>query len=121
MSYIGSTKIGKIFLGDVEIAKAYLGTQLVYQSGENWGELERVETISGAITNRLLSSYDTEDHSYDYLTNPTNAYTSATSSYAEIGLTTGANAETYVYYKWDTSDIPDNAIINSVEIGRAHV
>lgn len=31
MLYIGSTKIGKMFLGDVEIAKAYLGNELVFQ------------------------------------------------------------------------------------------
>lgn len=36
MSYIGTTKIGKMFLGTVEIAKAYLGTNLVFQkSGSN--------------------------------------------------------------------------------------
>lgn len=33
MSYIGTTKIGKMFLGDVEIAKAFLGTDLVFQKG----------------------------------------------------------------------------------------
>ena len=32
MSYIGTTKIGKMFLGDTEIAKAYLGTELVFQN-----------------------------------------------------------------------------------------
>lgn len=33
MSYIGTTKIGKMFLGNTEIAKAYLGTELVFQKG----------------------------------------------------------------------------------------
>ena len=33
MSYLGTTKIGKMFLGTVEIAKAYLANTLVYQSG----------------------------------------------------------------------------------------
>lgn len=33
MSYLGTTKIGKMFLGTVEIAKAYLGTNLVFQNG----------------------------------------------------------------------------------------
>lgn len=33
MSYIGTTKIGKMFLGTTEIAKAYLGTDLVFQNG----------------------------------------------------------------------------------------
>ena len=114
MSYFGTNNIGKLFLGSTEIAKAYLGTQLVYQSGENWGELERVETEPGVLSNKLLSSYDTEDYSYYNLTNPGNAYTSATSSYAQIGLTRGASAETYIYFKWDTSSIPQNAVIDSV-------
>ena len=30
MSYIGTTEIGKMFLGDVEIDKAYLGNELVF-------------------------------------------------------------------------------------------
>lgn len=33
MSYIGTTKIGKMFLGNTEIAKVYLGTDLVFQNG----------------------------------------------------------------------------------------
>jgi len=33
MSYLGTTKIGKMFLGSTEIAKAYLGTALVFQNG----------------------------------------------------------------------------------------
>lgn len=33
MSYIGTTKIGKMFLGNTEIAKAYLGTDMVFQKG----------------------------------------------------------------------------------------
>lgn len=32
MSYIGTTEIGKMFLGDVEIDKAYLGNDLVFNS-----------------------------------------------------------------------------------------
>ena len=40
MSYIGTTKIGGMYLGSVEIAKAYLGTDLVYQkSGGGGGEI----------------------------------------------------------------------------------
>ena len=33
MSYIGTTKIGKMYLGNTEISKAYLGSNLVFQSG----------------------------------------------------------------------------------------
>ena len=32
MSYIGTNKVGKMFLGDVAIGKAYLGNDLVYSS-----------------------------------------------------------------------------------------
>ena len=33
MSYIGTTKIGKMFLGTTEVGKAYLGDDLVFQNG----------------------------------------------------------------------------------------
>lgn len=33
MSYLGSTKIGKMFLGGIEIGKAYLGNNLVFDKG----------------------------------------------------------------------------------------
>ena len=33
MSYIGTNKLGKIFLGTTAIGKAYLGTDLVFQTG----------------------------------------------------------------------------------------
>ena len=33
MSYLGTDKIGKVFLGDTEITKSYLGTDLVFQRG----------------------------------------------------------------------------------------
>lgn len=33
MSYLGTTKLGKMYLGDTEIGKAYLGSNLVFQKG----------------------------------------------------------------------------------------
>lgn len=39
MSYIGTTKIGKMYLGATEIAKAYLGNDLVFQNGGGGGGL----------------------------------------------------------------------------------
>ena len=39
MSYIGTTKIGKMYLGNTEIAKAYLGNTLVFQKGGGGGGL----------------------------------------------------------------------------------
>lgn len=110
----GNNTIGSMFLGPNKIGKAYLGENLVWLSDGSWGQMERHESVEGSITNRLLSSYDTEDHAYATFTNPTNAYTASNSTYTEIGMATGASAETYVYYKWDISDIPNNATINSL-------
>lgn len=61
------------------------------------------------------SSYDTTDHSYYALTNPSNAYTNTSStSYCRIRLTTGSQAETWIYFEFDTSSIPANAVIDEV-------
>lgn len=43
MSYIGTTKIGKMYLGTTEIAKAYLGTDLVFQNGLPYTPVEYIE------------------------------------------------------------------------------
>lgn len=39
---------------------------------------------------------------------------SSNTSYTQVNLTTGSNAETYFYYKFDLSSIPEGATINSV-------
>ena len=68
MSYIGTTKIGKLFLGSVEIAKAYLGSDLVFQkAGGGGGDLP-----AGAIPCELVYS---------------NGYT----DFIETGFTPGAS------------------------------
>lgn len=61
------------------------------------------------------SSYDS-DHAYYSVSNITRAYNPAThtSNYAQINLTRGSGAITYIYFKFDTSSIPDNATILSV-------
>ena len=46
--------------------------------------------------------------------NMTNGYTSSTSTYAQIDLTTGAEAVTDFYYKFDLSEIPEDATIMSI-------
>lgn len=60
------------------------------------------------------SSYDTEHYSWRTSSNISNGYTNSSSTnYAEFGqVKTGG--ETYVYYKFDTSSIPDGAEIVSV-------
>lgn len=77
-----------------------------------------VNQAAGAITETKtfhLSSYDSVDKSYHSIANPGNAYTQADSTgYAQVNLTRGKNAQTYVYFNFDTSEIPANATINSI-------
>ncbi len=81
------------------------------QVGQEAGQL----TPHTATETFLLSSYDSVDCSYYSLTNPTRAYTDTSSTnYSTINLTRGSQAETYVYFKFDTSSIPADATIDSV-------
>lgn len=60
------------------------------------------------------TSYD-DDHSWYSQSNINNALTDADStSYAQINYTRGSMAETYVYFKFDTSSIPAGATIEEV-------
>ena len=61
-----------------------------------------------------LSSYDTTDYSFYSISNPGNAYGNNTSSYCQVELTRGSGAETYFYFKFDTSSIPQDAEIDSI-------
>lgn len=75
--------------------------------------------MSRIVTDTLvanLSSYVLNDSQYYSTSNLTNAYSvlSDTSSYAQIYPTRGANAETWFYFKFDTSSIPNGSTINSV-------
>ena len=61
------------------------------------------------------SGYVSDDYAYDSASNLENGYNSAdNTTYATINLTTGAHAETYIYYTFDLSAIPDGAVITSV-------
>lgn len=63
----------------------------------------------------IPSSYDSSNYSYSAVTNMSNGYTnSASTNYAQIGLKTGASAETYVYWVFNVTGIPENATIDSV-------
>lgn len=63
------------------------------------------------------TSYDTTNYSYYSVSNMSRGYTDSTSTtYATINNKRGANAETYVYWLFDTSTIPDDATIVSVSI-----
>lgn len=105
MSYYGNTKIGKMFLGGTGIAKAYLGSVLVFQKGQQPTPQPQQYTITLHPT-----SYDTTDHSWYSTSNLDRGYTDSDSTnYAQINDTRGSNAETWIYYKFDTSSIPANA------------
>lgn len=73
--------------------------------------------VPGSLT-VYPSSYDQEDisvASFDTSHPVENGYTSAQStSYASFGVVTGAGAESYIDYIFDTSPIPANAVITSV-------
>lgn len=61
------------------------------------------------------SGYVSDDYAYDSASNIENGYNSAdNTTYATINLTMGTNAETYIYYTFDLSAIPDGAVITSV-------
>lgn len=61
------------------------------------------------------SSYDTSNYSYASVSNLTRFYADTSSTnYGQVNLKTGRSAETYIYFKFDTSSIPAEAVINSV-------
>lgn len=74
--------------------------------------MSRVVTSSLAVN---PSSYDTTDYSYRSLSNPENGYAApSSSSYASFGYVNGTDAETWIYWQFDISSIPNGATINSV-------
>lgn len=61
------------------------------------------------------SGYISDDYAYASAENIENGYNSAdNTTYATINLTTGSEAETYIYYTFDLSAIPDGAVITGV-------
>ena len=108
MSYIGTTKIGGMYLGSTGIAKAYLGTDLVFQKGSQPQPVQHTLTVN-------LSSYDSVDKSYYNITGVSNAYTAPDSTtLCGVVMKRGADANTWVYFKFDTSSLPADATIVSV-------
>ncbi len=70
MSYIGTTKIGKIFLGATEIGKIYLGTNLVFQKGGNlpYTPVDYIETDGVAYINTGINGNDPRSCEIKYMT-----------------------------------------------------
>lgn len=65
------------------------------------------------------SSYDTTNYSYasvnsSYPLSNAVGKGSDNTTYSQWNITTGSSAESYVFYSFDLSDIPENAIIDSV-------
>ena len=72
--------------------------------------------MTGTVTLRLASHDNYKDWVYKSVSgadNPIGADLSST-AYALVYLTEGSNAETYVYYSFDTSAIPEGSIITGV-------
>ena len=92
MSYLGTTKIGKMFLGTVEIAKAYLGTTLVFQSGGNlpYTQVAYIETDGDAYIDTGINGNDPRSVELKYM--PV-----TTSMQCIIGVGNG-NENTDLYY-----------------------
>jgi hypothetical protein len=112
MSYIGTTKIGGIYLGSTGIAKVYLGSDLVFQKTAP-GPQPQEYTV---ILNPYSYIPKATDGSWYSLSNPSNAYKDAdTTGYAQVALTRGSEADTWIYWLFDTSSIPADAQIVSVE------
>ena len=90
-----------------EIGKAYLGTDLVFQKAS---PQPQQHTLT-----KYPSSYDQNDYSYDSISNISRSYASVESTnYGQMNLVTGKNAESWMYFKFDTSSIPAGATIVSV-------
>lgn len=88
------------------------------------GNITQQLTVSqeagGPVQNTITvypSGYDTEHHAYYGFSNVTNAYDSGSdNNYATINFTRGNNAETYVYFTFNLSSIPQNATIGSISL-----
>ena len=85
-------------------------TQQLTVSQEAGGPVQHTITV-------YPSGYDTEHHAYYGFSNVSNAYDSGSADgYATINFTRGNGAETYVYFTFNLSSIPQNATIDSITL-----
>lgn len=86
----------------------------VLLTGRN--KIKRTELVTETVT-LYPAAYDASNYSYASISNATNPVGkgSDNTTYATINLKTGSQAETYVFFPFDVSAIPENAVIQSVE------
>ena len=78
--------------------------------------MSRTVTVSDSLTENT-SGYDHSDGSWYSISDESNAYTdSSSSTYCTISMTRGVQAETWIYYTFDTSSIPSDATIVSAQV-----
>lgn len=110
MLFIGTDKVEELFFGDIEAAYVFLGDELVFE-----------DTTTPAVTVTFHpSSFDDDRSVYRsiYSSEPiTRALNpSDNASPARVYTVYGEGAETDLYFKFDTSTIPEGAIIASVKM-----
>lgn len=75
---------------------------------------QRGKPIEGSGTWHPVD-YNADDYAYYSASDISHGYTdSSSTTYATINLTRGSRAETWLWYLFDTSSIPDGAVITSV-------
>lgn len=125
MSYIGSTKIGKIYLGDTEIAKAYLGNELVFQKEGSPVPtfVDYIETDGTAYIDTGIIGIDPRSveikcivkQNSDHILSSSTGSTENASNYALL-LTNGGGLAMFAHYYFYSSGLPSlqNSITNGI-------
>ena len=80
------------------------------------GPLKQFMPVTETVT-FYPAAYDASNYSYASISGATNPVGkgSENTTYATINLKTGSSAETFVFFPFDVSAIPENAVIESVE------
>lgn len=78
--------------------------------------MSRIVTVSDSLT-AYPSGYNQTDGQWYSISDVSNAYTdSSSTTYCTISMTRGVQAETWIYWTFDTSSIPSDATIVSASI-----
>lgn len=100
-----------MFLGNIEIDKAYLGDELVF-SGAPYVPTQYTVTFNPSSNN-----------SSGTVSNPANGYDGeTTTNYAQLAVSKTKGATSSINFNFDTSSIPANATIDSVQcVAKAYI